>query len=177
MSRELCEKLSVTFFLVCFYLFMPKVGYLHAFGDARGHLLYMFSHANLWHLSGNIFVLWLMKPKLYLLWGMAIALGCSFLPCTGTLWDLIGGTDDGAVTMGFSGVLFAIGGVKWGRYWRHESGRWPSDPLFGKRCPVRDFMTKVFPLSLLGVLIPHVNWCLHAWCMLVGFVFARLKKL
>lgn len=135
------------------------------------HALYMVSHANAWHLAANLFVLWLLREPLHLWPSVAVAFVASWFPSVPGIWELASVTQTGTVTMGFSGVLFAIIGCKWGKYWFFETGRWPLDPLYGVRHPLRDFVFKVMPWALLGFIIPHVNWCLHLYCLLLGFIW------
>lgn len=166
------EKICVTVVLVAWYVLMPQTGYRSGCCDdaPMEHLLAMVSHAGVWHLACNLFVLWIMTRRLYLIPSMVIALVMSFVPSFGIIFPLDG------VTMGFSGVLFAIVGIKWGVYCRHEDGRWPSDPLYRKRKPYREFATKVLPFALVGILIPNINWCIHTYCLLAGLVYGRFQR-
>lgn len=167
-ERLTIEKLAVTAVLVLCWILMPVTGYddgdSHGLGVGRvfvGHVLYMLSHANVWHLAGNLFVLWLLRQRLYLLPSVAIAFLCSWIPAIG-LWPL-------EMTVGFSGVIFAVFGIKWGVYCRSfaEAGR-----LF-ERAAVEEFCMKALPFALIGIIIPHVNWCLHLYCILAGFLYGR----
>ena len=166
MKRELIEKCVVTAVLVAVFVFAPAVGYTN--GDIERphlHIAYMFCHANIWHLAGNIFVLWILRGKLHLAASMMIAYVFSLLP-SWSLWGEVG------VTMGFSGVLFAICGIKWGIYCRYASAM---GKLFG-RTAFREFAMKGLPFALIGILIPHINWCIHLYCMLAGFVYGRCRR-
>lgn len=152
MRKEIIIKIFVTFVTVAWLLLMPKVGY--GGGDAAvcrtgGHILYMISHAGVWHLAGNLFVLWMIRGRLYMIPSVVIAFACSFLPA----WSLWG---DMGVTMGMSGVLFAIVGIKWGVFCSCNTTAY------------RTFVRKVLPFAIVGVLIPHVNWCLHTYCLMAG---------
>ncbi len=166
MKRELIEKCVVTAVLVAVFVFAPAVGYTN--GDIERphlHIAYMFCHANIWHLAGNLFVLWILRGKLHLAASMMIAYVFSLLP-SWSLWGEVG------VTMGFSGVLFAICGIKWGIYCRYASAM---GKLFG-RTAFREFAMKGLPFALIGILIPHINWCIHLYCMLAGFVYGRCRR-
>ena len=166
MKRELIEKCVVTAVLVAVFVFAPAVGYTN--GDIERphlHIAYMFCHANIWHLAGNLFVLWILRGKLHLAAAMMIAYVFSLLP-SWSLWGEVG------VTMGFSGVLFAICGIKWGIYCRYASAM---GKLFG-RTAFREFAMKGLPFALIGILIPHINWCIHLYCMLAGFVYGRCRR-
>ena len=163
MKRLTIEKTVLTVVLVTCYVLMPVTGYTNSLSlsGIPNHLIYMFSHANVWHLAGNLFVLWILKRRLYLLPAVVIGFVCSFLPAF-SLWEV-------GTTVGFSGVLFAIVGIKWGVYcrsfsyagWLFEKGS------YGEVC------MKVLPFALIGMVIPHVNWCLHLYCLLAGFLFGR----
>lgn len=163
-EREFVEKSALTFVILTYWLFAPQVGYDNGDTDnIPAHVYYMLSHANIWHLFGNVFVLWLIHGRLYLLPSMMIAFVFSFIPAFSIYGDV-------GMTMGFSGVLFAVLGIKWGVYCRCES-----KPLDRYEAMWR-FLTRVLPFALLGILIPHLNWCLHLYCLLAGFVYGRYRR-
>lgn len=167
MKRLTIEKTVLTVVLVACYILMPVTGYTNSLSvsEIPNHFTYMFCHANVWHLAGNLFVLWILKRRLYLLPAVVIGFVCSFLPSDG-LWPL-------GITVGFSGVLFAIVGIKWGVYCRSFSyAGW----LFEKGS-YEEFCMKALPFALIGFIIPHVNWCLHLYCLLAGFLFGRFWHL
>ena len=152
MSWVTIEKVMVTAVLVAWWLLMPLDG---------GHLTYWLCHANVWHLACNVFVLWMLRgPRLYMALAVALAVACSYLPA----WNAWGGT---GVTVGFSGVLFAIIGVEWGVACRRGGVRRRNRAIY------RTFVLKAVPLAAVGMVIPHVNGCLHLWCLLTGFAVAR----
>lgn len=155
MRRQLIEKTVLTLVMVACWLLLPETGYTSADTDNIGpHVAYMWCHANLWHLAGNLFVLWIVlyRGRLHLAPSLIIAFLCSFLP----QFSIYGDT---GVTMGFSGVLFAIVGIRWG----------------AGRCPLEKFATKALPFALLGIVIPHLNWCIHFYCMSAGFIYGRYR--
>ena len=161
MKRCDALKTVLTAVMVAWWALGEPVGYgscddVTAYSTVIDHAVYMVSHANVWHLAGNLFVLWLIRGKLYMIPAVVIAFACSFLPS----WSLYGGI---GVTMGFSGVLFAIGGIKWGVYCR------------GSASAYWTFVKKVLPFALLGVLVPHLNWCLHTYCLVSGLLYGRMK--
>lgn len=167
MKRIVIEKTVVTLVLVAWWLLLPVAGYEvndYREADIPAHFAYILSHANIWHLMGNLFVLWIMSDRLYLLPSLVIAVLSSFVPATG-LWPL-------GMTVGFSGVLFAIAGIKWGVYCRH-SFRYSREK---GRAAALGFVCKVLPFALAGALIPHINWCLHLYCLLAGFVYGRYNR-
>ena len=183
----LIQKTILTVIMVSWYVFLPLIGYTAStapfgsaestlastsaestlastvpfgFAESTTHILYIFSHANIWHLAGNLFVLWSMGAPLCLLPSMAIAVLCSFLPAWG-LWPL-------GMTVGFSGVIFAVWGIKWGRYCRRAPFR---------HVAYAEFCIRALPFALLGIVIPHINWCLHLYCLLCGLAYGRFTNI
>ena len=86
MSRELIEKIAVTLVLVAWYFLMPQKGYT-ADTEDPAHITYILCHANIYHLAGNVFVLWMMKGRLHIASSITIAILCSYIPVIGTIWD------------------------------------------------------------------------------------------
>ena len=163
-GRDFYEKSILSFVIITYWLFAPKIGYEN--GDTeniQAHVLYMFSHVNLWHLAGNLFVLWFLKGKLYIVPSLMIAFLVSFIPGI-SIWGDVG------LTMGFSGVLFAIWGIKWGVHCRNKYGLQLSADAFD------EFMTRAFPFALIGILIPHLNWCIHLYSLLAGYLYGRFRR-
>ena len=173
-KEEATIKGVVTAVLVVWFVLGPQVGYSPV-GEATGttasvlweHVAWMVSHGNVWHLAGNVLVLWMLRLPLYLVAAVVISFLCSWLPVLPGVWEMVGCnivTTDGAasVTMGFSGVIFAIGGVKWGR-------------VCCNRKTYRTFCARVLPLTLIGILIPHINWSIHFYCLMGGFVYGRVR--
>lgn len=158
------KKCLVTIILIVWWAFLPSTGYEN--GDTENtyaHVAYMFSHANFWHLAGNLFVLWFIRGNMSLIPSLAIAFLVSFIPA----WSLWG---DVGVTMGFSGVLFAVWGIKWGSYCRRKYG------LLFSACALDEFVTKALPFSLIGILVPHLNWCIHLYSLLAGYLYGRFRR-
>lgn len=82
--------------LMCFLLPSQGIGY----GEPWWHCLtYHFHHANIWHLAGNLYALWLLRPRWSTLAvSLAVASCCALLPlCWGH-----------TVTVGLSAVLFSV---------------------------------------------------------------------
>lgn len=162
-GREFYEKGILTFVILTWWLLAPKTGYEN--GDVEhigAHVAYMFSHVNVWHLLGNLFVLWFIRGKMYVGPSLVIAFLVSFIPAW-SLWGEVG------VTMGFSGVLFAMWGVKWGVHCRRMYGLHPSALAFD------EFAMKAVPFALIGILVPHLNWCIHLYSLLAGYVYGRFR--
>ena len=156
----------VTAILVATFAMLPAVGYRNGQTEQLlPHVAYMFCHANVWHLAGNLFVLWIMRGRLHMIPSVLIAFLLSYLPSC-SIWGEVG------TTLGFSGVLFAIAGIKWGIYYRYaeEMGE-----IFGKEAFV-EFMIKALPFAIMGIFIPYVNWCIHFYCMMAGFVYGRCRR-
>lgn len=151
------------------WMLMPECGYSE-WHDVSGHLLYVFSHANVWHLMCNLLCLMMIRGRMYAWESYCIAVVCSWLPLLpGVFWN------EGGMTMGMSGWLFAAVGMKWGVYWRHEEERCPYDPLYGKRQPLKEFCIKVLPVAVMGAFVPKMNWSLHLYCVVAGLVVGRFR--
>ena len=89
----------IILFVVLLYFIIPQTGYVWN-GPLLGHFIYPFCHANIFHLMGNCFCLWLFKDTLnYNAWLIAIL--CSFFPC---FID--------TPTYGMSGVWVSLRGVE-----------------------------------------------------------------
>lgn len=172
-------KVAVTVMLVVWWLFGPSVGYFpvgktdwHTIGTIWEHLLWPMSHANVWHLMGNLWVLWWMKGgRLYMRKAYVMAVLCSLLPVVPGLWEMIGAGKNAAemhgavATCGFSGVLCAMIGVKWGAWIKGCHGM----------TAYWTFAKKVLPFVAVGALIPHVNWSIHLYCLMVGVMYGNLS--
>ena len=192
---SIVQKTVLTVVMVLWWLFGPMVGYqdvLESYAEHRPatdiasyivpHMLYMISHANFWHLAGNLFVLWLIRGKLYLWRAMVLAFLFSFLPGVGSIWEIMN-HQPVPLTVGFSGVLFAIGGIKWG-FWcvgQHKGKISRKGNVLDEQRTeispkrVKDFLIKVLPFAILGILIPHLNWTIHLYCLIGGFVAGMLR--
>ena len=146
MMKYSLAKVIVSLVLVVWYFAMPQFAFGEGCGDAAtywtGHVLYPLSHANVWHLMANILCLWMIPCGLHLSVSYLIAALCSFLPCF-----------IGEATCGFSGVLFAIVGMSWGRVKRFRDMLW------------RNKWFLIIPMF-----IPHVNALLHIYCLMAGYL-------
>ena len=167
MRRETIEKCVVTVLLTVCFMSLPATGYTNGdMENGEAHLLYIVSHANVWHLAGNLLCLWLMRRRLYLYSSLMIAFLASYIPAFSIYGDM-------GVTLGFSGVLFAIVGTKWGVYC--DACRRTEDASICHKS-VERFLMKVLPFAIVGILIPHVNWCLHTYCLLAGFAYGWFRR-
>ena len=164
------SKAMVTLVLVVWWLMGPEVGFVSGetadstfCGTIWEHALWPLSHANIWHLAGNLWVLWWLKgERLYLREAYVMAVLCSFLPVVPGVWDFSAG--EPLRTVGFSGVLCAMIGVKWGAW-------------CGGCCGTAAYVTfarRVLPFVAVGALIPHVNWSIHFYCVMAGLVYGMV---
>lgn len=145
--RYSLAKLIVSLLLVAWYFAMPVCGF-DGYSDIFGHLLYPLSHANVWHLAANVLCLWMIPCDLNLTISFLLAVLCSFLPCFTS-----------EATVGFSGVLFSIVGISWGRVRRF-----------------RDMIWRNKWFLLIPFFIPHINAFIHLYCLLAGWVVGRFCK-
>jgi hypothetical protein len=126
--------------LVVSYFLFPRYSYVWADGDLCNHFLYSFSHVNIFHLGVNILCLMLLRCPLRFFESYLCCVFSSFLPS----WS--------GDTCGFSGYLFAMVGISWGRI-----------GLF-RRMIEKNVWYLVIPLF-----IPGVNGLLHLYCLLLGY--------
>lgn len=141
-------KVVVSVILVVWHFAMPQYSFggwgVHPeCGTIWEHLLYPLSHANIWHLAANVLCLWMIPCDLHLLAATFLSVLCSFLPCFIS-----------EATCGFSGVLFAIVGMSWGRVHRFKDMIW------------RNKWFLIIP-----VFLPHVNALLHVYCLVAGWLW------
>lgn len=139
-------KYMLSLLLVGCYLFLPQLGYPGH--GLLGHFVYVFCHANIWHLAANLLCFWLIPCRLRIVSAYALSVLCSFLPCFVS-----------EETLGMSGILFATVGMSWGVVGRFKDMVW------------RNKWFLLIPLFL-----PHVNALLHLYCLLGGYVFGRYVK-
>ena len=168
------EKVLVTVLLVVWYVGMPEMGYSpvgltdgHSGGTIWEHLLWPLCHANVWHLAGNVWVLWWMKGRLCMRECYLMAVLCSWLPVVPGVWDIFSQAGP-AGTVGFSGVLCASIGVRWGEWIGQTRRRTGGN---GGYKAYWTFARKVLPFVAVGMLIPHVNWSIHLYCLLMGLAY------
>lgn len=166
-DQTIIEKTIVTLLLCGWYVEGQQVGYHQGDMSPLLHLQAMVSHANIWHLAGNLFVIYLLR-RLYIVPAVLLAFVASYIPTVGTLWDLLGCCDaaiDG--TMGFSGAIFAMLGIMWGRHFVEYAGK---DRFYGC-CVIEAFCKNMLPWALIGFFIPHICWELHFYSLVLGVIW------
>lgn len=157
-------KIIMCLVLVGSYFFLPKYGFT-SFSPADfpagllPHMLYPLSHANIWHLLANMLCLFMLRCKMHLLATYLIAVLCSFMPSF-SIYDCVmqGGFDAlSEPTYGFSGILFAMVGVSWGKIHR-----------------LRDMVNRNKWFLIIPAFLPHVNFLIHIYCLFVGYLYGTL---
>ena len=157
-------KIVITILLTVPYILGFKTGYTGDSGLAS-HLLFPFSHANIFHLACNLIAVWVLKWNMKnIIPSVAISFVASFLPGINIYPQL---------TMGASGIIFAAIGIMWGRYFSHEYfNTWlerDMDILSGN---VKKFFLYVLvPLAVM-MFLPNVNFALHLYSLYLGMLYA-----
>lgn len=108
------------------------------------HLLYIFSHANIFHLLANVFVLVSFRKGVNAFAWLA-AVAASFLPMAHI------------PTAGMSALLFA-----------HLGTTWAPTKGFVLMC------RKILPLAVVFGLLPGINLLIHIYALFLGYVFMYL---
>lgn len=138
------RRLNLALTVLCLIGYSFHIGFYHGCPWWR-HIAYCFSHANVWHLIINLYVLWSIRNKVSFIPAFVIAFVASYLPMY---------VDK--PTMGLSGFLFAAFGIMWGK-----TGRW------------KEATRKVMPFVLCTMILPNVNGLLHLWCFWIGYLYAH----
>lgn len=140
-SRNIKVKIALAAFCVASYKY--HIGFYEGC-PMFNRIAYSFCHANVFHLVVNLFVLWSIRGKLYVIAPLVIAFCASLLPMMVT-----------EPTMGLSGYLFAWFGIAWGK----ASSPWRGTII-------------VLPYILITMLIHNVNGLLHLYTFLIGLFFS-----
>lgn len=138
-------KIIVSIVLVGSYFLLPEYGFTFSLCPLENHFLYPLSHANIWHLLGNLFCLWMLTCPMHILYTYLGAVACSFLPC------LIS-----EPTMGFSGVLFVMVGMSWGKVHKFKDMLWSNKWIL-----------------IIPAFLPHINFLIHFYCIIAGYLLGR----
>lgn len=163
------EKATVALILLIWYATATQIGYEPNTFHPQSHLMSIFSHANIWHLLGNVFVLYCLR-KFPIIPATIIAFVVSFIPTFGNLWCVVG-LEDMGITMGFSGVIFAMLGIMWGKHIRaYYDKHW----CYGLDA-LEEFSVKMLPWAVVGFIIPRVNWELHFYALIVGVLYGFFR--
>ena len=163
--RELdnATRIALAVFMVILYFMGIKAAYTSESGFLD-HFIFAFCHANLIHLGLNLTSLFLFKKRLYIIEGIYISFLASYLP----VWMISG--DE--ATMGFSGVLFAIVGIKYGVVFsRCKTIQSLQNTIKINRKAIAILLTSV----VITIFIPHLNWCLHLYCLIIGCAYGCIK--
>lgn len=140
-------KAIITLLCIDMWIWDVQIGYSDG-SQWWTHIIYMLCHANIFHLAGNLLCLMLMRPKLHAPAATLIAIAATFLP---SMTDY--------ETIGLSGMLFAMSGIKWGQYGN-----------------VRGMMKYCVIITAITILIPNVNWCIHLYCAMIGCAYGWTKN-
>lgn len=163
-SNHFITKAILSVLMVFAYFALPKYGFASFDGIVSTdkivtHLLYPFSHANIWHITANLVCLWMVSCRFHIFVAYAIAVLCSFIPSISlfdciTHWQIEPTQEP---TMGFSGILFATVGISWGKVHNFRDMIW------------RNKWYLIIPAFL-----PHINFLIHTYCMLLGYLYGSL---
>jgi len=155
MNRNVGFRLLVSCVLVGSYFLLPKYGFtFHS--PLINHVLYPLSHANIWHLAANILCLWMLRCPLHIFTTFVCAVLCSFLPCPQLSIVNYQLSIIFAPTMGYSGALFAMVGISWGKIHRFKDMMWRNKWIL-----------------IIPAFIPHINFLIHLYCLLAGYLYGR----
>jgi membrane associated rhomboid family serine protease len=137
------QKILFSLMLCLWYITGWRIGVTPS-SNIVTHILYIPSHVNIFHLLCNLFWLWSFKNKVEYLPALCIAFVASFLPNLVT-----------APTYGCSGFLFAACGIMWGKAKRFK-----------------DMCKYCLPAIVLTALFPNINFLIHLYCLMIGFLYA-----
>lgn len=140
------HKLVLVIVLALSYFLLPQEYGFTFHSGLINHFIYPFLHANIWHLAANVACIFMITSPLRLYVTIPIAILCSFLPCFIS-----------EPTVGFSGVLFAIVGISWGVLHRFKDMVWKNKLIL-----------------IIPVFLPHVNFMIHIYCLLAGYLYGHL---
>ena len=154
------EKLIICIMLVLSYFLLPKYGFTN-FSFDIGNLLYPVSHANIWHLLANVLCLWILRCPIHIFVTYTIAVLCSFIPSFSIYDCIVQGRFPvlSEPTYGFSGVLFAMVGISWGKIHRFK-----------------DMVTRNKWILIIPAFLPHINFLIHIYCLFMGYLYGSVTK-
>lgn len=139
-------KASITALMLLGFVFLTQEGQGYTWNEYNiNHVLYMFTHANIFHLAANLVCLWAFKKQINIVAWMT-AFIVSFLPSFSEY-----------PVVGMSTLLFAHIGTTWA----------PSRQL-GNMCK------KVLPIAVLCGLLPGICLAVHVYALFCGYFLQRL---
>lgn len=145
-------KFIITIFLVVSFLLLPRVGFNPEGGegfDTYRNIMFPLSHANIFHLACNLICLWQIKHiSTYILPAIVISFLSSLMPSF-YCHDI----------MGVSGVLFAIIGLKYGRF-----------------STLKAMVRNTAFFFIITAFIPNVAALFHIYCITIAFIVGWLYK-
>lgn len=120
------------------------------------HLLFHFTHCNIFHLLCNLICLWNIKGNLHLIPAYLIATAASFL--------MLNGSPVG--TQGFSAILLAIIGYKW--------GKWFAQPhtTHQRTSALKRIAKYILLPTAVCAFIPNVNASIHFYSFTLALILA-----
>ena len=147
-KENIKDKVIVFIMSLLAYPFSAIIGFCNN-GSWYNHFVYMFGHANIFHLIINASVLFSLQNKIRIFPSYIISVLASFLPMY---------VQD--PTVGLSAFLFSSMGQMWGK-----TGRW------------KEAAKKAMPFILFTMLLNDVNGLLHVWCFWLGYSIGFLRKM
>lgn len=157
-------RLLITIILILAF-FHLHVG-VNAESGVYERIFFAFSHVNIFHLLCNIIALWTIKGRLHILPAFIISFLSTYLPFLYVGYE---------TTYGFSAVLFATVGIKWGIYFQSQF----NIPIICLDVPLlernirRFFIYTVTPL-IITMFIPNINWCIHIYALIMGLSYGAV---
>lgn len=162
-SKNLWFLAITSIIMVVSSLSFPKVGFLPARREGftlLSHIVFPLCHANVFHLACNLLCLYQLRQPYYLIPSIIISFACSFLPCPVLVLNSYAVEFSYLPIMGFSGILFAIIGIKWGRIG-----------------DLKRMFSRLWPFLLVTAFIPNVAFLFHLYCIIYGFTFGYMITL
>lgn len=162
--------------IILFSLYITNVHIPTTAGFAS-HLLFHFTHCNIFHLLCNLCCLWSIKGNLHLIPAYLIATAASFIPApcllpaasAALLHHLVPAASPAGLlppTQGFSAILLAIIGYKWGKWFAK-----PHTPQQRTSAIKRIALYILLP-TIICAFIPNVNASLHFYSFTLAFILA-----
>jgi len=157
-------KVIISILLTVPYFLGFKMGYTRDSGLTE-HLLFPFSHANIFHLACNLLAIWAIKWRSgTIIPSIVIGFVASYMPTI---------SDYPMPTMGASGIIFAAIGIIWGAYFTREYFKnWVERNVEVLTDNVRKFFLFVILPMTIMLFLPNVNFALHLYALYLGMLYA-----